>query len=726
MAKVNVVKRDGSLEAFSVDKIKKVIDFACKGLDVDKLKLESAFDHRIRDGIRTKDIQDNLIILANELCSVKESDWQYVAGRLLTMSLWAETKAYDVDFYTFFKKYIETGLYSHKALNVYEDSEIKVASSWVNKELDLQHGFASVSQAMEKYLLDGESIQYMFLCNALIIATVKDKDERLTFAKQVYDGLSSRKLSSATPWLSQLRSAGNINSCFVMVVPDDLDGIYNAVHSFARISKEGGGCGADFSRVRASGSYLKGRIGKAGSVIRWVKLFNDTAVAVNQGGNRAGAITCSLPIWHNDVEQFLDSHKEHGDLRSRCFDIQLQVTVHDYFVELAESGNEVWHTFCPFEVKTVLGVEIYSCFGDKFKEAYTKCVEAKNQGLLKITNEYNAKELAIKVLKSSLERGTPYIIFIDEYNRRNPNKHIGDIPCANLCIESTSVVIPNKYVHTCNLMSLVVGRIELDELDYYAGLCVEILDAGIELSTSPIEESYAHSRDLRTIGVGIQGLHDIIAREYKSYGDLDFITGVAERIQFACVRKSIELAKKHGAYPLFKGSEWDNGNMIKEFKKNSVLGLDWDGLQDDINKYGIRNSQMTSPAPNTTTSLFCEAAAGVMPVYSAFFKDSNSAGLFSVSGMYLKENPLCYAKDITKFYPADLTKSVGALQKFFDTGISAEYIMDKNREDFNAKYMWDLLLQAHKNKTKGIYYVRTIKKGEGIVKNSSACAGCED
>lgn len=725
---IRVRKRRGNIENYNIEKIRVCITHACEGLDVNPLSLESLFDASIYDGITTTEIQTNLIHHSKTLCSPFEPDWTVVAGRLETMNLWADTRSYDVDFVDFVKEQINLGIWKHPAFSVYSEEEIEIVGTFIQHDRDLKHSYASVITAKNKYLLPGECIQHMFMGNAMIIASVESKENRLRYVREIYEDLSKREISSATPWLGNLRSNGNIASCFIIAVDDNIDSIMNNLKRAAMISKSGGGLGVFLGMLRARGSDLMGVSGRAGGIIGWNKLFNDVALFVNQAGKRAGAFTLALPIWHADIEEFLLCQTEHGDLRQKAYDIQPQVTYHDLFMELkgkaGDGSQNIWHTFCPHEVEKKLGLKIYDSFGDEFVRVYNECVKAKQSGILKVGKEYNAKELHKLVMKRQFETGLPYIAFVDKINAENPNKHEGFIYCVNLCTESFSVTIADKYGHTCNLLSLTVGRIEMDALEKVAGRATRMLDNGIELTNPPSEISKAHNQRYRTIGIGIQGLHDIIAREFSSYNDLNFIEEVAERICYGAVMESIQLAKERGPYPAFKGSEWDNGNMTARFKKNSVVGYDWDHVQELINEYGIRNSQLFSPAPNTSSSIFMDAAAGVMPVYSAFFYEDNDNGVMPVAAMYLKQNPICYSRDVTKFKPWTLPKVIGALQKWVDTGISAEYIMDKNEEDFNVRYLWDTIEAAWESGNKAVYYIRTIKKGEKLVKSADACAGC--
>lgn len=443
-------------------------------------------------------------------------------------------------------------------------------------------------------------------------------------------------------------------------------------------------------------------------------------------GKRKGAGTCALPVWHNDITDFLDIQTEVGDPRSKSFDIQPQVTVPDLFMQkLKDDKTQRWISFCPYEVKTKLGYDIGYLFNEEFNEAYRKIEEAFDAGILKVATAHVINDLWKHILQVAFERGRPYVAFIDKINRDNPNKHDGVIFCVNLCVESYSNTKPDYYAHTCSLASLVVGRIPMDKLSDKASSLTRLLDNCIDLTDPPIFESANHMRDYRTIGIGIQGLIDLLARERKTYDDLDFITEVAERIQYGFVRESINIAKEKGAYPKFKGSRWDTGEIFDEYIKNSVCpDLNWNFLKQECKVYGIRNSQGTSPAPNTSTSIFMMAGAGVMPGYAAYFYEDNKNGKTPVSSMYLKDNPFIYEISAGDYYQAYLTRAIGALQKFTDTGISAEYVLDRNQQGVTALWIHDLYMSAWENGNKAVYYLRTIKKGESPVKTEDVCVSC--
>ena len=723
---MKVVKRNGKYENYNCKKIKKAIAFACEGLDVNPLELEAKFDEILYHGVSTKAIQDNLILHSKNLASPISSDWLLVSGRLATMNRWNETRSYDKPFLELYKQFRADGTWSHKNFDKYTDEEIEIIGSFIVKERDLQHTIASVETAESKYLNGNECIQHIFIGNAMLYASVEKQTERMYYVEKYYEELSNLRFSLASPQLMNMRKGLNNASCFIIAPSDNLDSIYNNFKNTAMISKSGGGLGFYAGYIRAKGSKLMGESGASSGVIPMIKVFNDTLVYVNQAGKRKGAGTVALPIWHNDILDFLDIQTEVGDPRNKSFDIQPQICFNDLFMNmLKEDKSQTWFTFCPYEIKDVLGIVMPEQYNEDFVTSYWLAVQAYKDGKLKVVTEHIINDLWKHYLMVFFERGRPYATFIDKINRDNPNKHDGVILCANLCVESYSNTKPDEYAHTCSLASLVVGRIPLNELSEKAALLTRLLNAGMEITKTPIQESDNHVRDYRTIGVGIQGMADILAREWKTYDNLEFITEVAERIQYGCVSESIDMVKEYSEYPKFKSSRWDIGDIFDEYHANSECkDLDWLRLKAECKRWGIYNSQMTSPAPNTSTSLFMMASAGFMPHYADYFYEDNKNGKTPVAAMYLKDNPIFYANSVGYFKQYSLTKAVGAAQKFVDTGISAEYVLDRNIHNTVAKDVDTLLKSAWENGNKTVYYLRTIKQGESLVKTSDICASC--
>lgn len=723
---MKVIKRNGKLEEYNCKKIKKAIAFACEGLNVNPLELEAKFDEIIYDGVQTELIQANLILHAKNLSTPLNDEWLLVAGRLATMDLWNTTRSYDKPFKKLVKEFIQDGTWQNTQFNIYSDEDLDAIGNMIVKDRDLQHTIASFETATDKYLNGKECIQHIFIGNAMLYASVESHKDRLYWVKHWYDELSLLEDSLASPQLMNLRKGKNNASCFILAPNDDIDSIYDAIKDAAIISKNGGGLGWYLGYIRAKGSTLMGNEGGSGGVLPQVKVLNDTLVYINQAGKRKGAGTVALPDWHNDILDFLDIQTEVGDPRSKSFDIQPQICFHDLFFEKKEKDlNDTWITVCPYEVKEVLGLVLPELYNEEFVKAYKQIEQAVEDGKLKVFTKHKIGDLWRKYLQVFFEKGRPYATFVDKINRDNPNKHDGVILCGNLCEESYSNTKPDYYHHTCSLASLVVGRIAVKDLSDKASSLTRLLYNGMMLTKTPVEESANHIRDYRTIGVGIQGLADILTREGKTYEDVRFITEVCERIQYGCVRESIKMAKEYSPYPKFEGSRWDVGDIFDEYHLNSVCeDLDWLHLKAECKKWGIYGSQMTSPAPNTSTSIFMMAAAGFMPHYAEYFYEDNNSGKTPVSSMYGKENPLFYAMSIGYFKQHELTKAVAAGQLFVDTGISAEFVLDRNIHDITAKDVSMLVNSAWKNGMKAVYYLRVVKQGESLVKKDELCASC--
>jgi len=723
--KVTVNKRNGSVEVFSTDKIKNVIAWACANLDVNPLHLESKIETLNVEGISTVQIHDNVIHHAQSLATGTTPDWVIVAGRLNTMKRWKDTLAYEMEFKTFVQDMILAGRYKHENILGYTDEQLDYLEKSLVQNNDLNHSYGSTLTANRKYLMEGECIQHMFMVNSMIVFAGQPLDKVLA----MYKALSERKISLATPWLSNLRSGGNISSCFIISLDDSSQSISNAIESAINISRMGGGLGIYLGNLRAEGSKISGREGAAKSVTMAARVFNDIALWFDQGGKRAGAFTVALPVWHNDIEDFLEIQSEVGDLRTKAYDIFPQVCIPDLFMKIDKHPTDrTWYTFCPFEL-VEHGVDIKGKYGKEFEFAYSQAVTLAESGKLRVFTKVDTRSIIKQIMRTQFDSGLPYIAFTDTINAKNPNSHMGSIPCTNLCVESYSVVIPDTYSHTCNLASIVSGRMDSDEdYIYYSGLLVDILDSGIELTHAPTEISNAHNNALRTIGIGQQGMHDHLVKSNKNYHNAEEFTKVAELIQYGAVKRSMELAQEKGYYPLFKGSRWYSGEQIDDYITDSVTTLDWVALKQAVKHFGIRNSQLTSPAPNTSTSVFMDASAGMLPVYASFFREDNDNGKYPVACMYLKESPLGYSQGFRTYDQKVLARAIGATQKFVDTGISAEYLLDHNRENFSAKDLYELIHECWEQKTKAIYYIRSIKKGETVddllgIKDEG-CVGC--
>lgn len=722
---VFVIKRNGTKVPYDVCKIKKSIAFATTGKNVNPLQLESSLDQVIKSGVKTSTIQENVIRHALQLATPQDPEWVNVAGRALAMQLWADFKLRGKSFYDIVQYNIKKGEYTKDLNKFYSEEDIRALGEYIDLDRDLEHSHSSLITVKKKYLGKYELNQHMHMVTAMRFGQMESSENRLQFVREVYDELSKRKISLATPFMSNLRKGGNVASCFIISIADDLESIFDNVKRIAKISKNGGGLGIYLGNLRAKGSSVAGAENAAGSVVQWVKIINDTLVAVNQQGKRSGAGTVALPIWHNDILDFLDMQTEHGDVRAKAYDVFPQVTVPDIFME-RDAAQQSWTTFCPYEVKQKLGIDVTGLWGDEFTSAYLEIEAAAAAGKLKVTRKYdNARTITKTMMRTQLETGLPYVAFTDTINRANPNKHDGYISNVNLCTESFSNVLPDVYGHVCNLCSINLSNISsFEELAKTSRLAARILDHGIALTNNPDKITEDHNNRYRTIGIGQMGLHDYLAKNFTNFGDLQTIRKISECIEYNAVLESIELAKIHGAYPAFQGSQWQTGEMIARFKQHASGDFDWDVLQSMIDQYGIRNSQLTSPAPTTSTSIYQDCSASVLPIYDAFFSEDNANGSLITAAKYLDLNPIAYGKTFAKHSAIEIIDVVSETQKFIDTGCSMELIFDQNNPSFSAKTLYDAIHYAFKKGIKAIYYIRTIKKNSVLEAKEEACVAC--
>ncbi|NJK60719.1 MAG: ribonucleoside-diphosphate reductase subunit alpha [Oscillatoriales cyanobacterium SM2_1_8] len=730
-----IVRRDGSLAEIDVTKIRRVVEWACQGLDASAIALEASLQTRLKDGTTTREIQDNLIDCALQMCSPEAPDWRYVAGRLHVWGLWKDVRVRRGYQYGQYRRWVRSQLAAGKydaRLERYNDAELEVADGWINPDWDTDYDYAGAVMLSKRYLLDNELPQEAFLTCALLLAVNEPSDRRLDWAKRFYEAIAQRQLSLATPILANLRvPGGSLASCFITAMDDSLESIFAAITDTARISKNGGGVGVNVSRIRGTGSTVMGKANASGGVIPWVKLLNDTAIAVNQGGRRAGAVTVSLDIWHLDVPEFLEMQTENGDQRRKAYDIFPQLVVLDEFMRRVQSGTD-WTLVDPYEVRTKLGIELAELWGDRFDAAYKQIEAEVAAGVLTLTKTVKARDLFKEAMRTQVETGMPYLSFKDTINRANPNQHAGYIPGTNLCCESFSNVKPGEEAHTCNLTSLNLANLDLPDLQSICETAVRLLDNAIDLTVPPFAASATHNQKYRTIGVGAMGLADWLAKRRLSYKSLEEISELFEEMGYHCTRAAMELAKERGAYPAFEGSTWSRGDLIGAkplawFIEKSEHPERWQQLSEDIREHGIRNSHITAIAPNTSSSLVQGCTASVLPAYSRFFYDKWAKGVVPIAPPYIKEAFWFYPENKT-LDQKTVVAAIATIQQWIDTGISMELLFNLNENAYGegvtirAKDVFDTLLLAWELGCKAIYYIRTVQKDSFKESECSACA----
>lgn len=720
----------------------------CEGLEIDLQSFENYLDSIYSQNISSEKIQDILINYAVSMTSVEESDWTYLAGKLLmrkTQEGVFKNRGFSYgNFYETIKKMVELGVYDSR-LKEYGEEEIRELEKEIDISRDMIYDYAGANMFVNRYLLKYsgkifELPQEVFMCIAMLLAI--NEENRVLVAKNFYNALSLKKISLATPILANLRVPnGNLSSCFITAMDDNIESIFYNIDTIAKISKNGGGAGLNISRIRAKNSMVNGYHNASGGVIPWIKIINDTAVAVNQQGRRAGAVTVALDSWHLDIESFLELQTENGDQRGKAYDIYPQVVVSDLFMERVEKNLE-WTLLDPYEIRMKYGVELCELYGEEFKKKYLEIEKDRDITLKKIVK---ARELFKEIMKTQIETGMPYIFFKDRANLMNHNNHVGMIGNGNLCMESFSNFSPSRdfkesidensgvrkvnlgEVHTCNLVSLNLAEIEREELEKNVSIAVRILDNTIDLTKTPIKESDKHNRNYRAIGVGTMGLADYLAREYMIYEDSILeIDELFEEIALYSLKSSALLAKERGSYPMFKGSQWDRGVFFQKDEKwyleNSKYSQKWKEVFELVKEYGVRNGELTAVAPNTSTSLLMGSTASVNPTFSRFYIEKNQKGAVPRVVKYLKDRSWFYP-EFKNVDPQTYVKIMGRIGKWTTQGVSMELIFDLNK-NIKARDIYDTLMTAWKEGCKSVYYIRTIQKSTNIMNEKEECESC--
>lgn len=738
---MQITHRDGSQSEYDIQKIRDVIKFACQGLHVNPIQLENGVTSGIHDGITTSEIQDSLLLHAISLCSPEWLDWRYVAGRLHMWAYWKTIKAKRTsprysNFYDVVQDKIKNGIYTNRINEAYTAHDLVKASSWINPELDNIYDYAGAILLTKRYLLEDELPQEAFLVCALLLAAPEKEDVRMYYAEHFYYAIAEHKISLATPLLANIRTPSrSLSSCFITAMDDNLESIFETITNVARISKNGGGVGVNVSRVRASGSEVMGKQNASSGVLPWIKLLNDTAIAVNQGGLRAGAVTVSLDIWHLDVLEFLDCQTEHGDQRRKAYDIFPQLVIPDEFMRRVER-DEMWTLIDPCEAQKVIKLDLAKLWGHKFEHYYER-IESVLGSHVRLYKQVKARDLFKQIMRTQIETGMPYLAFKDTINEANPNQHIGYIPGVNLCCESFSNVEVGETAHCCNLASLNLANLMVSDFEKYVSLAVRMLDNSLELTHPPFDAAKNHNDKYRTIGLGLMGLADFLAKNKLTYKHTNIIAGLMEEFVYEATHASMELAKERGAYPAFKHSQWESGFMLgnkslAQIKDKSKFVTDeWEVLARNIKKYGIRNSHITAIAPNTSSALIQGCTSSILPPFSRFFYDKSANGAVPIAPPYARDY-WNYYRELTSIHPSEIVEVVSMMQFWVDTGISMElmfnlnqgvYFADEPTRSLTAVDIYEVLMDAWKKKIKAVYYIRTVQKDDfGKKAECSSCA----
>ena len=531
----------------------------------------------------------------------------------------------------------------------------------------------------------------------------------------------------ATPTMSNARKPFyQLSSCFKDTVEDSLEGIYKSLDNFAEVSKFGGGMGIYMGKVRALDSPIRGFKGASGGIIPWVKLFNDTAVAVDQLGVRNGSVAIWLDAWHKDIPEFLQIRTNNGDDRKKAHDVFPGLCYPDLFWRLAENNIDAdWYMMCPHEIKLIKGYSLEDFYGQEWEEKYYECVndERIEKRIMSV------KDIVRLIIKSAAETGAPFAFFRDTVNKMNPNKHKGMIYSSNLCSEimqnmsamdikeseiindehGCSVIkkiIPGDFV-VCNLSSVVLGNLDVlddKEMEYVVETQIRAMDNVIDLNYYSVPFAEITNKRYRSIGLGTSGYHHMLAN-YKIHWTEEkhkiFVDEVYEKINYYAIKASMKISKEKGSYELFEGSDWDNGNYFDARNYNSDK---WNELKEEVNKYGMRNGYLIAIAPNGSTATIAGTSEGIDPIMARFYLEEKKGSIIPKTAPNLSEDNYWYYNSAYNIEQNWSVQMNGVRQRHIDQGQSFNLYITTN---YTMRQIMNLYIAACKAGVKSIYYVRS-------------------
>lgn len=649
------------------DEISSIVKRACEGLeDVGSQQLIEEIRNASYDGMSEKDLADCMVISARTMVE-KEPNYSYVTARILLNNIENEvldfleidrklksdrTKMYSEALTKTFNKGIELG-FLNKELKEFDLGKI---SSSIDESRDFNFTYLGLQTLYDRYFITSDDTRYelpqVFLMRVAMGLAINEKD-RDARAVEFYNLLSSFDYMSSTPTLFNSGThRPQLSSCYLTTVPDDLSGIYGAIRDNALLSKWAGGLGNDWTNVRALGSRIKGTNGKSQGIVPFLKVSNDTAVAVNQGGKRKGAFCAYLECWHLDVEEFLDLRKNTGDDRRRTHDMNTANWIPDLFMKRLEEDKD-WTLFSPSDVP-----ELHDLYGQEFEKKYEEYEALAEKDELSLYKKIPAKTLWRKMLSMLFETGHPWVTFKDPCNIRSPQGHVGTVHSSNLCTEIT-LNTNEEEIAVCNLGSINLpqhiqeGKINIDQLKNTVRTAVRMLDNVIDINYYPVPQAENSNKKHRPVGLGLMGFQDALYKlgiSYNSEEAVKFADKSMELISYFAIEASSELAAERGTYQTYEGSLWDRGifpidsiNLLKEQRGENYLDqniettLDWDSLREKVKKSGMRNSNVMAIAPTATIANITGVSQSIEPTYQNLFVKSNLSGEFTVVNPYLIE-----------------------------------------------------------------------------------------
>ena len=706
-----------------------------------KDKLIDRLENIITPNMNEKEIRNCIMQISLELTSQVEPNWQQIASHIYVLKLReevAKNRGIDSngvysDFYSFIKELTEEGLYGKYILENYSKEEIELLEKEIKPERDFLFTFSGIKLLSERYLIENfdrkkkELPQQMFMGIAMHLAIPEKKENRLHWVKRFYNSLSTLKATMATPTMSNARKPFyQLSSCFIDTVDDSLNGIYKSVDNFAKVSKFGGGMGVYIGKVRALGSSIRGFKGASGGIIPWVKLFNDTAVAVDQLGVRNGSVSVWLDIWHRDVAEFLQVRTNNGDDRKKAHDIFPGICYPDLFWKLAEKDmSSEWYMMCPHEIRTVKGYSLEDFYGEEWEKRYYDCVadDRIEKRVMQV------RELVRLIIKSASETGTPFAFYRDTVNKMNPNKHKGMIYSSNLCTEimqnmSASEIQKSEIIDengdtivvektkagdfvVCNLSSIVLGNVDVnseEELEELVETQIRAMDNVIDLNYYSVPFAEITNKKYRAIGLGTSGYHHMLTNNeflWETNKHIEFVDKVYENINYYAIKASMKIAKEKGSYSLFEGSDWQTGEYFDLRDYNSDR---WNKLRNEVKEFGLRNGYLFAIAPNGSTATISGTSEGIDPVVSKFWLEEKKGSIVPRTAPNLRIDNGYYYMSAYEIDQLWSVKAAATRQRHIDQGQSFNFYITT---DMTMRQIANLYIEACKQGMKSIYYVRS-------------------
>ncbi len=656
---ISVIKANGQQEVLDLEKLDTSIRAACEGLNVDADHILRETLKNLYDGVAEAEINKSAILAARALIE-KDPAYDKVTARLLLNNIRLEILGEFVPqadmakrYADYFPKFIKQGIEADLLDERLAEFDLRKMSEALDSSRDHQFGYLGLQTLFDRYFLhiDGQRIelpQAFFMRVAMGLAL--NEIDREARAIEFYNVLSSFDFMSSTPTLFNAGTRrSQLSSCYLTTIADDLDGIYEGIKENALLSKFAGGLGNDWTPVRALGSHIKGTNGKSQGVVPFLKVVNDTAVAVNQGGKRKGAVCAYLETWHLDIEEFLELRKNTGDDRRRTHDMNTANWIPDLFMKRVMQGP-AWTLFTPSECP-----DLHDRFGKDFEKAYVEYEARAARGEMKLFKTVSALGLWRKMLTMLFETGHPWLTFKDPCNIRSPQQHMGVVHSSNLCTEIT-LNTNDSEIAVCNLGSvnlvnhMIDGALNSDKLKRTIHTAMRMLDNVVDINFYPVKKARNANLKHRPVGMGIMGFQDALHMQgiaYASPEAVEFADSSMEVIAYHAYWASTELAFERGTYPSYKGSLWDKGilphesiNMLADARDgylevDRTTRLDWEALRSRIQMYGMRNSNCLAIAPTATIANIIGVSASIEPTYQNLFVKSNLSGEFTVVNEYL-------------------------------------------------------------------------------------------